>query len=235
VKLAEIFSNFRSEPVKSISQWQDKRFLWVFMAVLSLFMVILAHSVFQIWLYMRPCEQCVYIRLAFFAIAFGGIVAAIKPSNIGLKIVGYLFAIWGSVKGVAYSIKLNKIHHAAHSDDLFGVQGCSPEPTFPLHLPLDKWSPEWFKPTGDCGYDNPIIPDGVQLSSMQKAITDFYSEGWYLWPPSHFMNMAQCTVITFGVILLFLIVAAACWIVTLWRKRQSAAQTESSACTGKLA
>ena len=37
----------------------------------GLFMVILAHSVFQIWLYMRPCEQCVYIRLAFFAMVLG--------------------------------------------------------------------------------------------------------------------------------------------------------------------
>src|SRR5512138_108471 len=116
-----MINNFRADPVQTISQWQDKRFLWVFMAVLSLFMVILAHSVFQVWLYMRPCEQCVYIRLAFFAMTFGGIVAAIKPSNIGLKIVGYLFAIWGSFKGVLYSLKLNKIHHAAHSDDVFGV------------------------------------------------------------------------------------------------------------------
>ena len=222
---------FKSDPIKTISGWQDKRFLWVIMAAMSLFMVILAHSVFQIWLYMRPCEQCVYIRLAFFAMAFGGIVAAIKPSNIGLKIVGYLFALWGSVKGVGYSIKLNKIHHAAHSDDVFGVQGCSPEPTFPFNLPLDKWSPEWFKPTGDCGYDNPIIPDGVELSNLQKTITDFYVDGWYLWPPSHFMNMAQATLITFGVCLALLIVAAACWVITLWRKRHSAAQAERPTIT----
>lgn len=218
----DMIDQFKSDPVKTISGWQDKRFPWIFMAVISLFMVILAHSVFQVWLYMRPCEQCVYIRLAFFAMAFGGIVAAINPKVVALKLVGYLFAFWGIIQGIGYSIKLNKIHHAAHSDAPFGVQGCNPEPTFPFHLPLDKWSPEWFQPTGDCGYDNPIIPDGVELSALQKAITDFYSEGWYLWPPTHFMNMAQACLITYVVCLVVLTVAAGCWLVTLIRSKRSA-------------
>lgn len=222
MSISDVIKKFRSEPVTTIAEWQDTRFLWILMAVISLFMVILAHSVFQIWLYMRPCEQCVYIRFAFFCMAFGGIIAAINPRNVVLKVIGYLLAFWGIIQGIGYSLKLNKIHIAAHGDDPFGVQGCSPEPTFPLHLPLDSWFPEWFKPTGDCGYDNPIIPDGAVLSTMQQAITDFYKDGWYLWPPSHFMNMAQACLITYVVCLVFLAAAAICWLVTLWRKRQAA-------------
>ena len=207
------WQDLRSEPIPTIARWQDRRFLWLLMAGMSLFMVILAHSVFQIWLYMKPCEQCVYIRFAFFAMVIGGFVAAINPKNAVLKVIGYVFAIYGSVKGVLWSLKLNKIHHVAHSDDPFGVQGCSTDPSFPFGLPLAEWSPEWFKPTGDCGFDNPIVPDGAVLSSMQQWLVDFYRDGWYLWPPSHFMNMAQCTVITFGVILLVLIICAAAWII----------------------
>jgi len=207
------WQDLRSEPIPTIARWQDSRFLWLLMAGMSLFMVILAHSVFQKWLYMKPCEQCVYIRFAFFAMVIGGFVAAINPKNAVLKVIGYVFAIYGSIKGVLWSIKLNKIHHVAHSDDPFGVQGCSTDPSFPFGLPLDKWSPGWFKPTGDCGFDNPIVPDGAVLSSMQQWLVDFYRDGWYLWPPSHFMNMAQCTVITFGVILLVLIICAAAWII----------------------
>ncbi|BBA71517.1 protein-disulfide oxidoreductase DsbI [Geobacter sulfurreducens] len=221
MKPTEMYNSFKAAPIQTIAGWQDKRFLWILMAAVSLFMVILAHSVFQIWLYMRPCEQCVYIRFAFFCMAFGGIIAAIYPQSIGLKLVGYALAFWGTIQGIGYSLKLNKIHEAAHSDNPFGVQGCNPEPTFPFHLPLDKWSPEWFKPTGDCGYDNPIIPDGVVLSNLQKTITDFYQDGWYLWPPSHFMNMAQACLITFGICLLVLAVAAACWLLTLWRKHKT--------------
>lgn len=215
--LSELFNKFRTEPIATVSELQDQRFLWILMAAVSLLMVIVAHSVFQVWLFMRPCEQCVYVRFAFFCMVFGGAVAAISPRNIVLKLTGYIFGFWGIIQGLKYNFKLDKIHHAAHSDDVFGVQGCNPEPTFPFHLPLDRWSPEWFKPTGDCGYDNPIIPDGATLSTLQQAITDFYKDGWYLWPPSHFLNMAQVLLIVFGVCLVFLSVSAICWLVTTVR------------------
>jgi len=219
VNIKAMWSDLRSEPVNTIASWQDSRLPWLLMAGVSLFMVILAHSVFQVWLFMKPCEQCVYIRFAFFCMVFGGAVAAINPKIIALKVVGYLMAFWGVIQGVGYSLKLDKIHKAAHSDDPFGVQGCSTDPSFPLGLPLDKWSPEWFKPTGDCGFDNPIVPDGAVLSSAQQWLVDFYADGWYLWPPTHFMNMAQACLITFGIILLILAVAAVAWLVVLVRAK----------------
>lgn len=215
--LADFFRKLRSEPVATISRWQDNRTPWILMAGVSLLMVIIAHSIFQVWLYMRPCEQCVYVRFAFFCMVFGGAVATINPKNIVLKLTGYVFGFWGIIQGLKYNFKLDKIHHAVHSDDVFGVQGCSAEPTFPFHLPLDRWSPSWFKPTGDCGYDNPIIPEGATLSTLQQAITEFYQDGWYLWPPTHFLNMAQVLLITFGICLLLLAIAAICWLVTTVR------------------
>lgn len=217
--LTDLFKKIGSEPVATISRWQDTRTPWLLMAGISLLMVIIAHSVFQTWLYMRPCEQCVYVRFAFFCMVFGGLVAAIGPKNIALKLVGYLFGFWGIIQGFRYNYKLNKIHIAVHGDNPFGVQGCSPEPTFPLHLPLDRWFPEWFMPTGDCGFDNPIIPDGAHLSSLQQTVTDFYKDGWYLWPPTQFLNMAQVLLIAFGVCLLILAAAAICWLVTAVRNR----------------
>jgi len=218
------WNDLRSEPVPTIAGWQDGRFLWLLMAGMSLFMVILAHSVFQHWLYMKPCEQCVYIRFAFFAMVIGGILVAINPKNAVFRVLGYIFAIYGCIKGLLWSVKLNKIHFVAHSDDPFGVQGCSTEPTFPFGLPLDRWAPDWFKPTGDCGFDNPIVPDGAVLSGMQQWLVDFYRDGWYLWPPSHFMNMAQCTAILFGVVLLVLMVCAVAWIMQSIRNREQATE-----------
>ena len=228
MSITSMWADLRQQPLDTLSRWQDRRALWLLMVGLSLFMVVLAHSVFQVWLYMRPCEQCVYIRFAFFCMAAGGAIAAIKPDQVALKLTGYVLAFWGVIQGIGYSLKLNRIHHAAHSDNPFGVQGCSAEPSFPLGLPLDRWSPEWFKPTGDCGFDNPIIPDGAQLSSLQKAITEFYAEGWYLWPPEHFMNMAQATLITYGVCLVVLSACAIAWVVTLVRGK---AQPKASVST----
>lgn len=49
------------------------------MAVAMGTLIILA--LFQIHLYMAPCEQCVYIRYAMFVMVIGGLVAAINPGT----------------------------------------------------------------------------------------------------------------------------------------------------------
>lgn len=217
----EIWGDFKNSPVDTIAKWQDQRFLWLLMAFVSIALVIVAHSLFQHYVYMAPCEQCVYIRFAFFCMFFGGVIAAINPKRIALKLIGYLLAFWGIIQGIGYSIKLNDIHAAVHGDDPFGVQGCSTEPTFPFGLPLDAWFPDWFKPTGDCGYDNPIVPDGVQLSSLQQWLVDFYSEGWYLIPKYHFMNMAQACLLAYIVCLILLGAMFTCWIIKIVKAKQN--------------
>lgn len=219
MKLRDVWSGFRAEPLAALGRWQDQRFLWLLMAGLAVFMLVVAHSLFQNYLYMRPCEQCVYTRFAFVLMALGGLAAAVNPRNVALKLVGYSLAFWGLIYGIGVALKLNRIHHAVHSDTPFGVQGCSTEPSFPLGLPLDKWSAEWFKPTGDCGYDNPIVPDGTHLSTIQQWLVDFYADGWYLWPKSQFMNMAQATLIVYAVCLAVLLACAIAWIVKLAKSR----------------
>ena len=131
--------------------------------------------------------------------ALGGVIAIINPKNLLFALVGYVFAFWGAVQGIMYSVKLAKIHDAVHGDDPFGVQGCSTEPHYPFGLPLEKWAPDWFMPTGDCGYDSPMVPDGAVLSDLQKSIVDLYADGWYLVPSSKFMSMADCTLLGFGI------------------------------------
>ena len=164
--------------VEKMAKFQDSRFPWALLVFVSVALVVIAHSLFQNYAYMPPCEQCVYIR----------------------------FAFWGAVQGIMYSVKLAKIHEAVHGDDPFGVQGCSTEPHYPFGLPLEKWAPDWFMPTGDCGYDSPMVPDGAVLSDLQKSIVDLYADGWYLVPSSKFMSMADCTLLGFGVC--FIVLAA---------------------------
>ncbi|CZE51246.1 protein-disulfide oxidoreductase DsbI [Campylobacter geochelonis] len=206
--------DFKSAPLQTISRWQDQRFLWIVMAVAMFGMVILAHSFFQNYLYMLPCEQCVYIRFSMLVMALGGIIAAINPKNIVLKIIGYVLGIYGAIIGIGYSVKLHAIHEAVHGDDPFGVQGCSTDPNFPFGLPLAQWSPDWFKPTGDCGYDSPIVPDGAELDAIQTFFTNFYSEGWYLIPSIKFGDMAQCTLLAYVVSLALLVAMLSSWIIT---------------------
>ena len=184
---------------KKMAKFQDSRISWAILVFVSVALVVIAHSLFQNYAYMPPCEQCVYIRFAFLCMALGGVIAMINPKNLLFALIGYVFAFWGAVQGIMYSVKLAKIHDAVHGDDPFGVQGCSTEPHYPFGLPLEKWAPDWFMPTGDCGYDSPMVPDGVVLSDLQKSIVDLYADGWYLVPSSKFMSMADCTLLGFGV------------------------------------
>ncbi|MDR0770647.1 MAG: protein-disulfide oxidoreductase DsbI [Burkholderiales bacterium] len=210
----ESWKELCSSPVDTLFKWQNQRFLWVLMAVAMGGLVLLAHSFFQIYLYMAPCEQCVYIRFAMLVMVAGGLIAAINPKNIVLKLIGCVAAFYGAITGIMYSIKLNKIHHAVHDPEgLFGVQGCSTEPHFPFNLPLARWSAEWFKPTGDCGYDAPVVPDGTTLDSVQQWFINMYtaSEGWYLIPSLKFMNMAQSCLLAFVVVLAVLVIMVVVW------------------------
>ena len=184
---------------KKMAKFQDSRISWAILVFVSVALVVIAHSLFQNYAYMPPCEQCVYIRFAFLCMALGGVIAIINPKNLLFALVGYVFAFWGAVQGIMYSVKLAKIHDAVHGDDPFGVQGCSTEPHYPFGLPLEKWAPDWFMPTGDCGYDSPMVPDGAMLSDLQKNIVDLYADGWYLVPSSKFMSMADCTLLGFGI------------------------------------
>jgi len=199
--------------IEKIAAMQDGRFLWILLAIIGLGLEQGAYHIFQKWLYMRPCEQCVYIRFAMFCLVIGGMIGAVNPKILLLKLIGYLVAVYGAVKGIGYSLTLIKISKAYRSDDPFGVQGCSATPTFPFNLPLHEWFPSTFLPTEDCGVDYPIIPTDAVLSPMQKYLTDLYHDGWYLIPSRHFLNMDQSTLLCFSLILLSLGIFLFSWIV----------------------
>ena len=201
---------FNPSLIEEIKRASSKRWPWVLIIVLSCSLVVLAHNVFQVWLYMKPCEQCVYIRFGFLVIALGALVVCINPKNLAVRLFGSAIAIYGCIYGLMCSMKLSSIHHAIHGDDMeavFGMQGCSLEPHYPLGLPLEKWAPDWFLPTGDCGYDTAVVPDGTVLSDAQRFLIDMYnsSDGWYLVPAWKFMSMAQCCMLAFAVALLLIV------------------------------
>lgn len=214
----------RQNFIAIISNIQNQRFIWLVMFVSMLGMVLLAHGFFQNYLYMAPCEQCVYIRFSMLVMALGGLLAAINPKNLILKISGYILGFYGAIIGIKYSTKLQGIHAAVNSDDPFamlGMQGCSLTPNFPFNLPLAKLAPDWFQPTGDCGYDAPIVPSGVELSSLQQFFVDLYSQGWYLIPSAKFADMASCTLLAYVVALVLLFIMLTGWIVSIIKNKQT--------------
>ncbi|SEM43068.1 disulfide bond formation protein DsbB [Syntrophus gentianae] len=192
--------------IEKIAAFQDSRVPWILLAVIGLGLELAAYSIFQKWLFMRPCELCVYIRFAMACLVIGGLFGTVHPKTLALKLVAYGVAVYGAAKGIAYSLTLIRIGRAYSSDDPFGVEGCSTTPAFPFHLPLHEWFPNVFLPTGDCGIDYPIVPAGAVLSPLQKYLTDLYSDGWYLIPSCHFLNMGQSMVLFFSLMLSVLLI-----------------------------
>lgn len=191
------WSGLKTHPLDTMADWQDTRGPWLLFAITSVLLVLIAHYLFQNWMHMLPCEQCVYIRYGNLVMALGAFIVAINPKHVWIKIVGIGIFLYGLIYTMLCSWKLMKIHAAVHSDDpmaMFGLQGCSTEAKYHFGLPLDKWAPDWFKPTGDCGYDAPVVPSGVELGDFQRAVIEFYQsyDGWYLIPQWKFLNMAEC-------------------------------------------
>ena len=67
--------------LKKMAKFQDSRISWAILVFVSVALVVIAHSLFQNYAYMPPCEQCVYIRFAFLCMALGGVIAMINPKN----------------------------------------------------------------------------------------------------------------------------------------------------------
>ena len=72
---------FKADPVGEIARWSDMRWPWLLIIFLSCALVVIAHNVFQVWLYMKPCEQCVYIRFGFLVVALGALITVINPQK----------------------------------------------------------------------------------------------------------------------------------------------------------
>ena len=212
----KFFKGLKTNPAGTLADWQDSRWPWGIIAFAMVAMVLLAHYVFQDWMHMLPCEQCVYIRYGNIVMAIGAFLITINPKQALLKIAGIGVFLYGLIYTMICSWKLMGIHDAVHSDDpmaMFGMQGCSTEPTYHFGLPLDKWAPDWFKQTGDCGYDAPVVPDGTQLGDFQRWLIEVYqaSDGWYLFPQWKFMDMAECCMLACVCYAALLLVLLAAW------------------------
>ena len=75
------------------------RWPWIVIAALSCALVLVAHNVFQVWLYMKPCEQCVYIRYAFLVMALGCVFPIIAPKPFVTRLIAYVMGAYGAIYG----------------------------------------------------------------------------------------------------------------------------------------
>ena len=194
-----------------ILHYFNTAFFWLAFGFCSFALVVISHLFFQGYLFMQPCEQCVYIRYAFIIMGLGGIFLGFgyllqdERFSALCKVLGFVVGLYGSIKGIVLSFLLLKVHRALNATEadfsmnIFGLQGCSMEARFDFGLPLSEWFPSVFMPTGDCGQDFALPPSDIVLSPLRAYFVDLYSQGWYLLPSAKFGSMAECCLAVFGV------------------------------------
>lgn len=178
----------------------NTRIIWLCLFTSTCILLAISHGFFQNYLFMRPCEQCVYIRFAMFCVVFGTLLASLFPYSHVIAFFAYVICFYGIALGIQSATTLQHIHAMVLDGNPFiAASGCKKIPTFPFDLPLHVWFPQWFLPTGECGLDAPMLSKETfdSLSAIQQFFIHQYENGWWLIPQFRWINMATFCLLYF--------------------------------------
>jgi disulfide bond formation protein DsbB len=131
--------------IKLLGNWPELRWPWLLLAGSALGLELSA-LFFQYGLDLQPCIMCIYERVATLGLLLTGLIVAIAPAFLWLKLCGFagwlISAIWGLKIAIEHvDLQLNPSPFTT----------CDFEPNFPDWLQLHQWFPMFFEATGDCG------------------------------------------------------------------------------------
>lgn len=129
---------------------------------------------FQYVMEYDPCVMCVYIRVAVLGIMLSALVGLVNPKFWVLRLIGMAGWIVSVVWGAKLAFELNDMQI---NPSPFAT--CSFFPEFPAFMPLDKWLPQVFSPTGMCGES---VWSFMSVSMVQWTIIGFavYGVIWFI-------------------------------------------------------
>ena len=94
---------------------------------------------------LQPCVLCVYERLAVVGLFIAGLIGALAPSSLIVRILALIVGLFSAIKGLMISIR-----HLDLQMNPAPWKQCEFMPNFPETLPFHKWLPAVFNPTGSC-------------------------------------------------------------------------------------
>ena len=133
--------------LQKIKRLSMQRWGWA-LVVLSCLALLGTALYFQHGLHMQPCIKCIYVRAGFAGILLAGIIGLLAPANMLLRLLALLGMLSAAVFGIMQAYELLEIEQLLAEGGFFS---CSLFAEFPSWLPLDKWLPAVFEPTGSCG------------------------------------------------------------------------------------
>ena len=166
----------------------SKKFL-IFCAVWALCWLAFSYFFLQKFLFIYPENFSIHVRFALCAVALGAIILVCGEASIYAAICGYAVWFYGAVLGLISSLNLAKIRVVLRQDgEMGGISGCGGAVKF---LNFDLSAVPIFKPFNSCAFDIPAVPAGATLEGLQAKLTALYSGGWYLFPTSKSVDLAQ--------------------------------------------
>ena len=128
-----------------IYQLPFRRSAWLLLAFSALCLEIAA-AFFQHGLDLAPCVMCVYERTAMLGVMVAGLLGAIAPSNIVLRLSS--FGLW--ISSAAWGLYLSITHVGYQNNDDPFAGTCEFFANYPSWFKLDEWIPYLFEPSGYC-------------------------------------------------------------------------------------
>ncbi|MDP2636449.1 MULTISPECIES: disulfide bond formation protein DsbB [unclassified Pseudoalteromonas] len=122
----------------------QKRTPWVLLALIAFTFEVTA-LFFQYQMGLEPCIMCIYQRTAMLGLLIAGVIGAINPNNMIMRVTA--FSTWAVASIWGFLLAREHIDMQTTTDPF--AFSCEFEPNFPL--PLHEWIPHFFAATGDCG------------------------------------------------------------------------------------
>ncbi|WP_419569924.1 disulfide bond formation protein DsbB [Rheinheimera sp.] len=130
-----------------LTKWSKQRWAWGLLAFSAL-VLLLAALYFQYQMNLEPCMLCVYARAALTGVMLAGVIGMTAPKSGTVRGIAWLLLAAAVSWGLFNSHDHVQVEQLVQSG---GLYTCSLFPEFPLGLPLDRWFPDVFNPTGMCG------------------------------------------------------------------------------------
>ncbi len=133
--------------LKTIQTQSSKRGFWLLLSFVALALdggALFLQHVLQV----EPCNECIYIRTGVLGIAVAGLIGAIAPRYLVMRLIGlvaWVGALGWSLYRVTLLLELERIVSEG------GEASCKRFKGFPEWMPLDTWLPEVFEPRAMCG------------------------------------------------------------------------------------
>ncbi|WP_406666903.1 disulfide bond formation protein DsbB [Gallaecimonas sp. GXIMD1310] len=117
---------------------------WLLLASGALILEMIA-LFFQYGMRLEPCVMCVYQRVAVLGIFAAGVLGAIAPRMLWLRLAALVSWLIASGWGLKLAIE-----HVSLQTDPSPFKQCTFLPDFPFWFKVDKWFPAMFEARGDC-------------------------------------------------------------------------------------